>query len=56
MLGHDYVAYDDKTIAPTDPLQDLEEQVAISRAAEQWSALVATRGDEVEVQALHNKG
>lgn len=49
MLGHDYVAHDHKTIAPPNLLQDLEKQVAIQRAAEQWTALVATLGDEVEV-------
>lgn len=49
MLRHNDVTYDDKTIAPADPLQNLEKQVAISLAVEQWAALVATRGDEVQV-------
>ncbi len=49
VLGHNHVTYDDKTIALADLLQDLEKQIAIWRAAEQWTALVATRGDEVQV-------
>jgi hypothetical protein len=44
-----YVADDDKTIAAADLFQDLEKQVAISRAVEQRTAPVATRGDEAKV-------
>jgi hypothetical protein len=49
--GTRHVAHDHKTIAPPNPLQDLEKQVAIQRAAEQRTALVTTRGDEVEVSS-----
>jgi hypothetical protein len=50
-MGHPPLTHDNKTIAPAYLLQDLEKQVAIQRAAEQWTALVATRGDEVEVSS-----
>jgi hypothetical protein len=49
VFRHDHVAYDDKTIAPTDLFQDLEKQVATLLAGEQGTALVATRSYEVEV-------
>jgi len=49
VLGHDHVAYDDKTIAPADPLQDLEKQVATSSAVEHRAALVTAGRDEVKV-------
>jgi hypothetical protein len=47
VFRHDYIAHDNKVIATADPLQDLEKQIAISPAAEQWTALVTTRGDEM---------
>ena len=49
VFGHNYVAYDDKTIAPADLLQDLKKQVSVLGAVQHGTALVATRGDEVEV-------
>jgi len=49
MLGHDHVAYDYKVVATAHLLQHFKEQVAILRVAQDWAALVATRGDEMEV-------
>jgi len=49
VLGHDYVADHDKTVATARFFQDTEEQVAALRGSEEGSALVATEGDEVEI-------
>jgi hypothetical protein len=49
VLRHDYVADDDKAIAPADPLQHLKKQVAILPGAKQRTALVTASGDEMEV-------
>jgi hypothetical protein len=36
-------------ITLADPFEDLEKQIAVLGAVKQWTALVATRGDEVKV-------
>lgn len=49
MFGHDHVAEDDELISTPYVLENGEEKIAALRCTEQGLALVATRGDEVQI-------
>jgi len=49
MLGHDYITDQLETIFLSDFAKNLDEQVSISRRAQQWKPMVTTEGQKVKM-------
>ena len=49
MFGHDHIAGHHKAVPPPHLLQNLKQQIAMLRTGEQWSSLVTTGGNEVQI-------
>ena len=49
MLGHHYITHHGELIFFTDLIEDFQELVTVSRAAQEWKPAVAAAGDEVQM-------
>ena len=49
MLRHDDVSQNNETVSPTNPFENFQKKIPPARIIEQWQALVATEGYEMEI-------
>jgi hypothetical protein len=52
VLGHDHITVNVKPLPLPHRFQNLLEQIESCRSAQQWSATIATEGDEMEVSCF----
>jgi hypothetical protein len=51
MLGHDHISNHHQSISTANALQNVQEEIGAGLVAEEWLALVATEGEEMEIVA-----